>query len=141
VADGHLRSFDPAVVGVVDNQHLLGELRHAPAFAADTVNRAKPAKSEIEFALRHKDICSELLDAIPPERVTHKDTKFNNVMLDDTIGEGICVIDLDTAMPGMALYDFGHMVGTTTSRAKEDERDLSKVTMQFRRSRRWHATA
>jgi Ser/Thr protein kinase RdoA (MazF antagonist) len=72
-----------------------------------------------------------LLDAKLPERVTHNDTKFNNVLLDDATGEGICVIDLDTVMPGLALYDFGDMVRTTTSPAKEDERDLSKVTMQF----------
>ena len=52
-------------------------------------------------------------------------------MLDDATGEGICVIDLDTVMPGLALYDFGDMVRTATSPAKEDERDLSKVSMQF----------
>ena len=52
------------------------------------------------------------------------------MLLDDATGEGICVIDLDTVMPGLALYDFGDMVRTTTSPAKEDERDLSKVTMQ-----------
>ncbi len=101
------------------------------AIAADAVNRAKLAQPEIEFALRHQAICSVLLDAKLPERVTHNDTKFNNVMLDDATGEGICVIDLDTVMPGLALYDFGDMVRTTTSPAKEDERDLSKVTMQF----------
>ena len=101
------------------------------AIEADAVNRAKLAKPEIEFALRHKAITSVLLDAKLPERVTHNDTKFNNVMLDDATGEGICVIDLDTVMPGLALYDFGDMVRTTTSPAKEDERDLSKVTMQF----------
>ena len=72
-----------------------------------------------------------LLDANLPERVTHNDTKFNNVLLDDATGEGICVIDLDTVMPGLALYDFGDMVRTTTSPAMEDEQDLSKVTMQF----------
>jgi thiamine kinase-like enzyme len=101
------------------------------AIAADAANRAKLARPEIEFALRHKAICSALLDAKLPERVTHNDTKFNNVMLDDATGEGICVIDLDTVMPGLALYDFGDMVRTTTSPAKEDERDLSRVTMQF----------
>jgi hypothetical protein len=101
------------------------------AIAADAVHRAKLARPEIEFALRHKAICSVLLDAKLPERVTHNDTKFNNVLLDDATGEGICVIDLDTVMPGLALYDFGDMVRTTTSPAKEDERDLSKVTMQF----------
>jgi hypothetical protein len=101
------------------------------AIQADAANRAALAKPEIDFALRHKAICSVLLDANLPERVTHNDTKFNNVMLDDATGEGICVIDLDTVMPGLALYDFGDMVRTTTSPAKEDERDLSKVTMQF----------
>jgi Ser/Thr protein kinase RdoA (MazF antagonist) len=101
------------------------------AVAADAVNRAVSAKPEIEFALRHRAICRVLLDAKLPERVTHNDTKFNNVLLDDATGEGLCVIDLDTVMPGLALYDFGDMVRTTTSPAQEDERDLSKVRMQL----------
>ena len=66
-----------------------------------------------------------------PERITHNDTKFNNVMLDCTTGEAMCVVDLDTVMPGCALYDFGDMVRTTTSPTLEDERDLSKVKMQM----------
>jgi Ser/Thr protein kinase RdoA (MazF antagonist) len=103
----------------------------AAALAADKMNRAASAKPEIEFALRHRALASVLVDAGLPERITHNDTKFNNVMLDDTTGEGICVIDLDTVMPGLVLYDFGDMVRTTTSPALEDERDLSKVTMQF----------
>lgn len=101
------------------------------AIAADVANRAQLAKAEIEFALKHKAMTSVLLDAGLPERVTHNDTKFNNVMLDDVTGEGVCVIDLDTVMPGLALYDFGDSVRTTTSPAKEDELDLTKVTMQF----------
>lgn len=101
------------------------------AIAADSANRAKLCKAEIDFALSRKFMTSVLLDANLPERVTHNDTKFNNVMLDDATGEGICVIDLDTVMPGLVHYDFGDMVRTTTSPAKEDERDLSKVTMQF----------
>jgi hypothetical protein len=101
------------------------------AIQTDTANRAKLARPEIDFALRHGAICDRLLNAKLPERVTHNDTKFNNVMLDDATGEGICVIDLDTVMPGLALYDFGDMVRTATSPAKEDERDVSKVTMQF----------
>jgi len=101
------------------------------ARAADVAKRAALARPEIEFALRHQALASVLLDAKLPERVTHNDTKFNNVMLDDATGEGICVIDLDTVMPGLALYDFGDMVRTTTSPAKEDEKDLAKVTMQF----------
>ena len=97
----------------------------------DTANRAGQAKAEIAFALQRASITDVLINAKLPERVTHNDTKFNNVMLDDATGERICVIDLDTVMPGLALYDFGDLVRTTTSPAKEDERDLSKVTMQF----------
>lgn len=101
------------------------------AIAADTVNRAKLAEAEIKFVLARKEITGILLAAGLPERVTHNDTKLNNVMLDDTTGEGVCVIDLDTVMPGLALYDFGDMVRTTTSPAKEDELDLTQVRMQF----------
>ena len=101
------------------------------AVAADIANRAQLAKAEIEFALRRKAMTGVLLDAGLRERVTHNDTKLNNVMLDDTTGEGVCVIDLDTVMPGLVLYDFGDMVRTTTSPAREDERDLSKVKMEF----------
>jgi len=101
------------------------------ALAADVAGRASNAQAEIEFALAHKGIASVLLDAQLPERVTHNDTKFNNVLLDDETGEGICVIDLDTVMPGLALYDVGDMVRTTTCPAAEDEQDLSKVAMQF----------
>jgi len=101
------------------------------ALAADVAGRVANARAEIEFALAQKGIASVLLDAQLPERVTHNDTKFNNVLLDDGSGEGICVIDLDTVMPGLVLYDFGDMVRTTTCAANEDERDLSKVAMQF----------
>jgi Ser/Thr protein kinase RdoA (MazF antagonist) len=101
------------------------------AIEADVAGRAKLAMAEIDFALAHQSMAGVLLDAKLPERVTHNDTKFNNVMLDDASGEGICVIDLDTVMPGLALYDFGDMVRTTTSPTKEDEQDLSKIAMQF----------
>jgi Ser/Thr protein kinase RdoA (MazF antagonist) len=101
------------------------------AIAADAKGRAKLARQEIEFALARRSIAGVLLEANLPERITHNDTKFNNVLLDDATGESLCVIDLDTVMPGLALYDFGDMVRTTTSPAAEDEQDLSKVTMQF----------
>jgi aminoglycoside phosphotransferase (APT) family kinase protein len=101
------------------------------AIAADSANRAQGAKAEIEFALQHQALTRVLLAAALPERVTHNDTKLNNVLLDDVTGEGVCVIDLDTVMPGLALFDFGDMVRTTTSPTREDERDLSKVGMQF----------
>lgn len=101
------------------------------AIEADTANRAKDARPEIEFALARRSMISVLLDAGLPERVGHNDTKINNVMLDDATGEGLCVIDLDTVMPGLALYDFGDMVRTMCSPAAEDERDLSKVSIRF----------
>jgi aminoglycoside phosphotransferase (APT) family kinase protein len=101
------------------------------ALAADTAGRAVLAKPEIESAIAHHSMVSLLLDARLPNRVTHNDTKINNVMFDDATGEGICVVDLDTVMPGLALYDFGDMVRTATSPADEDEPDLSKVTMQL----------
>lgn len=101
------------------------------AIADDVAHRAASARREIDFALAHRDIVAVLVEANLPERVTHNDTKFNNVLLDDVTGEGICVIDLDTVMPGLAAYDFGDMVRTTTSSTPEDEQDLSKVSMEF----------
>jgi hypothetical protein len=101
------------------------------AIAEDVVNRAKLARPEIEFALRRRALCDVLLGAQLPERITHNDTKFNNVLLDNATGRGICVIDLDTVMPGLALYDFGDLVRTATSPAREDERDLTKVAVQW----------
>ena len=101
------------------------------ALAADVCGRAESAKAEIEFLQNHRDMAGKLLDLMAkgeiPERITHNDTKINNVMLDDETGEGICVIDLDTIMPGISLYDFGDLVRTSTSPAAEDEKDLSKV--------------
>jgi Ser/Thr protein kinase RdoA (MazF antagonist) len=105
------------------------------AIEADACNRAKSCQADIEFALRRKSSVGVIVDGMRngdiPERVTHNDTKLNNVMIDDASGEGICVIDLDSVMPGSALYDFGDMVRTATSPALEDEKDLSKVTMQM----------
>jgi hypothetical protein len=105
------------------------------AVQADAVNRAAAARAEIEFATRRRPMTNVLLDlhhrGLIPERVTHNDTKFNNVMLDDETGEGMCVLDLDTVMPGLALYDFGDMVRSTTSPSAEDERDLTKVRMEL----------
>lgn len=107
----------------------------AKALEADSENRAKLAKDEVEFFLSRESMASKLLDlsaeGLIPERITHNDTKLNNVMIDDETGEGLCVIDLDTVMPGLALYDFGDMVRTGTSPAAEDERDLSKVFMRM----------
>ena len=105
------------------------------AIAADTVNRAASAKKEIDCALAHESLCDVILKGLAsrklPERITHNDTKFNNVMLDVTSGKAMCVVDLDTVMPGSPLYDFGDMVRTTTSPTLEDELDLDKVRMRM----------
>jgi hypothetical protein len=105
------------------------------AIEQDACNRAAGVKAEIEFALRHEPLVDVLLDLQArgwlPERVTHNDCKLNNVMLDDATGEGICVIDLDTVMPGLTLYDFGDMCRTATCPTLEDERDLSKVEVRM----------
>ena len=99
--------------------------------AADAHNRAAQARAEIAFALEREPLVDVLLDLQArgeiPERVTHNDTKFNNVMLDDATQEAVCVIDLDTVMPGIALNDFGDMVRSATNAAAEDERDLARV--------------
>lgn len=105
------------------------------AVAADRVGRVASAKKEIAFFLDREEDANRLLKLHRagklPLRVTHNDCKLNNVMLDDITGEGICVIDLDTVMPGLSLYDFGDMVRTATSPAAEDERNLSLVKMQM----------
>lgn len=102
---------------------------------ADPHGRLAGVRKEWEFLLERESLVDVLLDLQKkgeiPERITHNDTKLNNVMIDDATETGICVIDLDTVMPGLALYDFGDMVRTATSPAAEDETDLSKVRMQM----------
>lgn len=66
-----------------------------------------------------------------PLRVTHNDTKLNNIMIDDKTGEGICVIDLDTIMPGLSIFDFGDSIRFGANTAAEDEQDVSKVSLSL----------
>jgi len=103
----------------------------------DSCNHAKNAGAEIEFVLEKAEICDVLLNLVGegriPIRIAHNDAKINNVMLDAKTHKGVCVIDLDTVMPGLSLYDFGDMVRTATSPTEEDERDVSKVAMQMPR--------
>lgn len=105
------------------------------ALDADSQNRAQNCQPEIQFALDRKEITDVIEDLISagklPRRIAHYDTKFNNVMIDDKTGEGICVIDLDTVMPGTVTYDFGDSVRIGASTAAEDETDLSKVSMNL----------
>lgn len=103
----------------------------------DPCNRAKDAPAEIDFVLENAGICDVLLKLVGEGeisiRIAHNDAKINNVMLDSGTHKGVCVIDLDTVMPGLSLYDFGDMVRTATSPAEEDECNLSKVAMQMSR--------
>lgn len=105
------------------------------ALAEDKMSRAKDVQKEIEFVLergKETTILVELLNSGKlPLRVTHNDTKFNNVMIDNDTGEGVCVIDLDTIMPGLSIYDFGDSIRSGANPAEEDERDLSKVSMDL----------
>lgn len=103
------------------------------ACEADTHDRSKHCGREIEQALKYEDSAG-LLVALKasgdiPERVVHNDTKINNVMFD--ADRAVCVVDLDTVMPGLAPYDFGDMVRSATMTAAEDETDLSRVAMRF----------
>ena len=102
------------------------------AVEEDVLGRAASVKEEIQFVLDREDVAncfSELQDKGElPLRVTHNDTKLNNIMIDNKTGKGICVIDLDTVMPGLAMNDFGDSIRFGASTAAEDERDLSKVS-------------
>ena len=101
------------------------------ALDADKMGRAKDVRPEIDFALSLEEEAGRLMRLMAsgemPERATHNDTKINNVLLDDATGEGICVIDLDTLMPGSALYDFGDMVRSATLNMAEDSKDYKNV--------------
>ena len=98
----------------------------------DICGRADSVRKEIEFVLAHEDVANVFgklqENGEVPLRVTHNDTKLNNIMIDNATGKGICVIDLDTVMPGLAMNDFGDSIRFGASTAAEDEQDLSKVS-------------
>ena len=102
------------------------------AVEADACGRAASVQKEIQFVLDHEDVANVFGDMLAkgeiPLRVTHNDTKLNNIMIDDKTRKGICVIDLDTVMPGLAMNDFGDSIRFGASTAAEDEQDLSKVS-------------
>ena len=101
------------------------------AIKEDKAGRAKSVEKEIEFALEHAKEANKVVDGIASGdillRVTHNDTKINNILFDNATGKAICVIDLDTVMPGSILYDFGDALRMGGSTGAEDETDLSKV--------------
>ena len=105
------------------------------AVEEDVCSRAADVKEEIEFVKARKDFYSVLFDAYNagklPLRVTHNDTKCNNALLDSTTHEALCVIDLDTIMPGFSVNDFGDAIRFGANTAAEDEKDLSKVKLDM----------
>lgn len=105
------------------------------AAAADTCGRAALVKPELEFIRRRQTELSAALDLQKdgklPLRVTHNDTKLNNILFDAKTNQGICVIDLDTIMPGLSLNDFGDTIRFGASTAAEDETDLEKVSLSL----------
>lgn len=133
-----LSAFDAAALyETIPNFHNT-PVRYAAFLKAveeDVCDRAKYVKKEIDFVLARKEdieVCQRKLEeGNLPLRVTHNDTKLNNIMIDDQTGEGICVIDLDTVMPGLSIFDFGDSIRFGANTAMEDETDLSKVSLSL----------
>lgn len=101
------------------------------ALAEDVKERAKACKEEIDFVLARENTFSKVMEGLKdgsiPLRVTHNDTKLNNILMDEKTNEGRAVIDFDTIMPGSMLFDFGDSIRFGASTAAEDEKDLDKV--------------
>ena len=111
------------------------ETEFIPAVQENKSGRKDTCSAEIDFVMERKAYCSRLVDLVAdgslPLRVTHNDTKLNNVIFDKDSNKAICVIDLDTVMPGLALYDFGDSIRFGANTAAEDEKDLSKVSISL----------
>ena len=116
-----------------DTEDRLAKLK--AAISADKLGRTKDCGPEIAFVLDRETDCSVALNALRdgtlPLRVTHNDTKLNNVLIDKRTGEGVCIIDLDTVMPGLSIYDFGDSIRFGANHCAEDETDLTKVNLDL----------
>lgn len=133
-----LADFDASVLyETIPNFHNTEDrlLQLVTAIEKNAAQRRDQVRDEVAFVLERKDMCSYINERIAdgriPLRVTHNDTKLNNIMLDNETGEGICVIDLDTVMPGSVLADFGDSIRFGASSAAEDETDLDKVYVRL----------
>lgn len=101
----------------------------------DICHRAADVRQEIQFVMDRGNDMGLAMDMLAkgelPLRVTHNDTKLNNIMIDDVTGEAICIIDLDTVMPGLSIFDFGDSIRFGANTAEEDETDLAKVSLSL----------
>ncbi len=128
---------DQLSVTIADFHNVLKRLEQfSAAVQSDAVGRLPQVREDVRYAFDIADemSCIELAGRKGrfPQRVTHNDTKFNNVLLDQS-GERCCVVDLDTVMPGYVHYDFGDGIRTTVTTAAEDEADLSKIQVDLLR--------
>ena len=123
------------IAGFHDTAKRYEQFRHA--VDADAQGRGARAAREIDFALARADLAPALMQPIAagtlPQRVTHNDTKLNNVLLDAETNAAICVIDLDTVMPGSVLFDFGDLVRSAAITGREDEADASRIGLDLER--------
>lgn len=130
LADYPAKTLHETIVGFHDTKARFAAFKKA--VEEDVMGRASSVQKEIQFVLDRENVANYLGELQAkgeiPLRVTHNDTKLNNIMIDNETGKGICVIDLDTVMPGLAVNDFGDSIRFGASTAAEDERDLSKVT-------------
>ncbi len=133
----HLRDLDPAELSDTiphfhDTPHRFSQLDQATD--DDASGRVAQSQEALALAARYRPISSRLIDlrdaGLVPTRVVHNDAKISNVLFDEATGEAVCVVDLDTVMAGLSLYDFGDMVRSMSHTAEEDERDLTRVAAQ-----------
>ena len=127
LADYPAETLHETIVGFHDTKARFATFKKA--VEEDVCGRAASVQKEIDFVLAHEDVANVFGDMLAngelPLRVTHNDTKLNNIMIDDKTGKGICVIDLDTVMPGLAMNDFGDSIRFGANTAAEDEQDVS----------------
>lgn len=133
LSDYPIHSLHEIIPGFHDTRARFTQFQKA--LTEDVCSRISEAAEEIAFACAYEYLCDIFPPLIAsgelPLRVTHNDTKLNNLMFDSRTDKGLCIIDLDTVMPGLLAYDFGDAIRFGANTAAEDERQLHKVSMDF----------